>query len=156
MGAGMAGLTAASRLGTQGVAGRDRRDPPGRSDVRWGLCLSGPSLRALEELRLVGACLAAGYGMSVITLVDVDGGLADEVRLPRLIGAERPAIVGMARPALYRTLREQVDRCGVVVHHGLTIAAVDQEGEQVRHAPAGRAVGGCGRDPLVGKTSAGP
>ncbi|WP_405842970.1 FAD-dependent monooxygenase [Streptomyces platensis] len=132
VGAGMAGLTAASAMARRGWQVEVAEIGPAGATAGWGLCLTGPSLRALDELGLADLCLAAGYGMSVITQVDVDGGLAAEVRLPRLIGAERPAMVGMARPALYRTLREQADRCGVVVHHGLTAAAVDQEGEQVR------------------------
>ncbi|MGW8970490.1 FAD-dependent monooxygenase [Streptomyces platensis] len=132
VGAGMAGLTAATALARRGWQVEVVEISAAGATSGWGLCLTGPSLRALDELGLADPCLAAGYGMSVITHVDVDGGLAAEVRLPHLIGAERPAMVGMARPALYRTLREQADRCGVVVHHGLTVAAVDQEGEQVR------------------------
>jgi len=132
VGAGMAGLTTASALARRGWQVEVAEVGPAGATSGWGLCLTGPSLRALDELGLADPCLAAGYGMSVITQVDVDGGVAGEVRLPRLIGAERPAMVGMARPALYRTLHEQADRCGVVVHHGLTVAAVGQEGEQVR------------------------
>ncbi|MFI1496048.1 FAD-dependent monooxygenase [Streptomyces platensis] len=132
VGAGIAGLTAATALARSGWQVGIAEIGPAGATSGWGLCLTGPALRALDELGLADPCLAAGYGMSVITHVEVDGGLADEVRLPRLIGAERPAMVGMARPALYRTLRERADRCGVVVHHGLTVAAVDQEGEQVR------------------------
>lgn len=132
VGAGMAGLTAASALARRGWQVEIAEIGSAGATSGSGLCLTGPSLRALDELGLADPCVAAGYGMSVITHVDVDGALTDEVRLPRLIGAERPAMVGMARPALYRTLREQADRCGVVVHHGLTVAAVDQEEEQVR------------------------
>ncbi|MFF7701149.1 FAD-dependent monooxygenase [Streptomyces lydicus] len=132
VGAGMGGLTAASALARRGWQVEIAEISPAGATSGWGLCLTGPSLRALDELGLADPCLAAGYGMSVITHVDVDGRVADEVRLPRLIGAERPAVVGMGRPALYRTLREHADRCGVVVHHGLTVVAVEQEGEQVR------------------------
>ncbi|MGA5566138.1 FAD-dependent monooxygenase [Streptomyces platensis] len=140
VGAGIGGLTAATALARRGWQVEIAEIGAAGTTAGWGLCLTGPSLRALDELGLADACLAAGYGMSVITQVDVDGGLADEVRLPRLIGAERPAMVGMARPALYRTLRAQADRCGIVVRHGLTVAAVDQKeeregeraGEQVR------------------------
>ncbi|MER6844641.1 FAD-dependent monooxygenase [Streptomyces platensis] len=132
VGAGVGGLTAATALARRGWQVEVVEIGAAGATAGWGLCLTGPALRALDELGLADACLAAGYGMSVITQVDVDGGFADEVRLPRLIGAERPAMVGMARPALSRTLRERAERCGVVVQHGLTIAAVDQEGEQVR------------------------
>ncbi|WP_438296056.1 helix-turn-helix domain-containing protein [Streptomyces sp. HUAS TT7] len=97
-----------------------------------GLCLTGPSLRALDELGLSDACLAEGYGMSTITHLAVNGEPAGEVQLPGLIGARRPATVGIARPVLHRILCAEAERCGVVVRQRATVAAVDQEGALVR------------------------
>ncbi|MFF7024773.1 FAD-dependent monooxygenase [Streptomyces klenkii] len=133
VGAGVAGLTAASALARRGwrVEMAEAAGPE-RTTSGWGLCLTGPSLRALDELGLAEVCLAEGYGLSVITHVDVNGEPAGRVRLPRLLGAERPAMVGMARPVLHRILHEAAERSGVVVHHGMTVVAVDQEDELVR------------------------
>ncbi|WP_323178751.1 FAD-dependent monooxygenase [Streptomyces sp. NBC_01381] len=97
----------------------------------WELCLTRPSLRALDELGLADTCLVEGFGMSVITHVDGQGEPAGQVRLPRLIGAERPALVGIARPVLHRILHAEAERCGVVVHHSLSVEAVAQEGDMV-------------------------
>ncbi|MGH4029047.1 FAD-dependent monooxygenase [Actinomycetota bacterium Odt1-20B] len=135
VGAGVAGLTAATALargGWQVEVVEIAEAGPAEATSGWGLCLTGPSLRALDELGLADACLAEGYGMSTITHVDVHGEPAGEVRLPRLIGARRPAMAGIARPVLHRILHAEAERCGVVVRHGVTVVAVDQEGELVR------------------------
>ncbi|MER5972318.1 FAD-dependent monooxygenase [Streptomyces sp. NPDC002055] len=132
VGAGVAGLTAASALARRGWRAEIAEAAPATATSGWGLCLTGPALRALDELGLADRCLAEGYGMAGITHVDVNGESADRVQLPRLIGAERPAMAGMARPVLHRVLRETAERSGVVVHYGMTVAAVDQEQELVR------------------------
>ncbi|WP_229909862.1 FAD-dependent monooxygenase [Streptomyces flavofungini] len=134
VGAGVAGLTAGIALARGGWQVEIAEIGPPEADTGWGLCLTGPSLRALAELGLVDACLAEGYGMRTITHVDVDGEPAGEVELPRLIGARRPAMAGIARPVLHRILHTEAERCGVVVRHGMSLVAVDQDGELVRVA----------------------
>ncbi|WP_216677591.1 FAD-dependent monooxygenase [Streptomyces sp. MNP-20] len=132
VGAGIAGLTAATALAHDGWQVEVAEAGPPEAPAGWGLCLTGPSLRALDELGLADACTAEGYGMSTITHVDVRGEPAGEVQLPRLIGARRPAMAGIARPALHRVLHAEAERCGAVVHHGVTVAAVDHDGALVR------------------------
>ncbi|MEW2526269.1 FAD-dependent monooxygenase [Streptomyces sp. NPDC047071] len=132
VGAGIAGLTAATALARDGWQVEVAEVGPPEAPSGWGLCLTGPSLRALDELGLVDACTAEGYGMSTITHVDVHGEPAGEARLPRLIGARRPAMAGIARPVLHRVLRAEAERCGVVVRHEVTVAAVDHDGDLVR------------------------
>ncbi|QCX74004.1 FAD-dependent urate hydroxylase [Streptomyces sp. YIM 121038] len=132
VGAGIAGLTAATALARDGWQVEVAEAGPPEAPAGWGLCLTGPSLRALDELGLADACTAEGYGMSTITHVDVHGEPAGEVQLPRLIGARRPAMAGIARPALHRVLHAEAERCGAVVRHGLTVAAVDHDGALVR------------------------
>ncbi|GAA0613324.1 FAD-dependent oxidoreductase [Streptomyces crystallinus] len=131
VGAGVAGLTAATALARGGWQVEVVEvDPPGTT-AGWGLCLTGPSLRALDELGLAETCLAAGYGMSSITHIDVNGKPAGTVELPRLL-PRRPAMAGIARPVLHRILSAEAARRGVVVRHGVTVTAVAQEGERVR------------------------
>ncbi|MFD4631632.1 FAD-dependent monooxygenase [Streptomyces sp. NPDC058284] len=132
VGAGVAGLTVATALARDGWQVEIAEIGPSQAPSGWGLCLTGPSLRALDELGLADACLAEGYGMSTITHVDMRGEPAGVVRLPRLLGAYQPAMVGIARPVLHRILYAEAERCGVVVRHGVTVAAVDQESELVR------------------------
>ncbi|MEV5980948.1 FAD-dependent monooxygenase [Streptomyces sp. NPDC052114] len=132
VGAGVAGLTAATALARDGWHVEIAEIGPPEAPSGWGLCLTGPSLRALDRLGLADTCLAEGYGMSTITHMDVAGESAGEVELPRLIGARRPAMAGIARPVLHRVLRAEAERCGAVIHHGVTVVAVDQERESVR------------------------
>lgn len=131
VGAGVAGLTAGIALARRGWRVDIAEVAPSGATSGWGLCLTGPSLRALDELGLADACLVEGFGMSVITHVDGQGEPAGQVRLERLIGAERPASVGIARPVLHRILQAEAERCGVVVHHSLSVGAVAQEGDMV-------------------------
>lgn len=98
VGAGVAGLTAATALAGAGWQVEIAEVNPSRATSGWGLCLTGPALRALAELGLADDCLTEGYGMSVITHVDVDGEPAGRARLPRLIGARRPAMAGDSAP----------------------------------------------------------
>ncbi|MBC2876464.1 FAD-dependent monooxygenase [Streptomyces sp. TYQ1024] len=132
VGAGVAGLAAATALAREGWQVEIAEAGPPEAASGWGLCLTGPSLRALDALGLADTCLAEGYGMSTITRVDVRGEPVGEVRLPRLIGARRPAMAGIARPALHGVLRAEAERRGVVVRHGVTVTAVDPEREPVR------------------------
>ncbi|MGW7544177.1 FAD-dependent monooxygenase [Streptomyces sp. NPDC054770] len=126
VGAGVAGLTAGISLARSGWQVEIAEISPAAATSGWGLCLTGPSLRALDEMGLADLCRAEGYGMSAITHVDVDGVAVDEVQLPRLIGARRPAMVGIARPKLHQILHREAERSGVVLHRGLTVTAVDQ------------------------------
>lgn len=131
VGAGVAGLTAAIALARTGRRAEIAEADPYRSTAGWGLCLTGPSLRALRDLGLVDACLSEGYGMSAITHVDFEGKPAERVELPRLIGAQRPAMAGIARSGLHRILYAEAERCGVVIRHGLTVTAVEQTTDRV-------------------------
>ncbi|MGW4843227.1 FAD-dependent monooxygenase [Nocardia brasiliensis] len=131
VGAGVAGLTAAIALARTGWRVEVSEAQPDRSTAGWGLCLTGPSLRALAELGLVDACLSEGYGMSAITHVDVEGRSADRVELPRLIGEQRPAMVGISRAALHRILYTKAELCGAVIHHGSTVREVRQAVDRV-------------------------
>ncbi|MFE7114742.1 FAD-dependent monooxygenase [Streptomyces sp. NPDC057654] len=129
VGAGMGGLTAAIALARDGWQVEVAEIGPAEAAAGWGLCLTGPSLRALDELGLADTCIAAGYGMSTITHVDADGEPAGETQLPRLIGAGRPSAAGIARPVLHRILYAEAERCGVVIRHQVTAAAVAQDQE---------------------------
>ncbi|MBF6125641.1 FAD-dependent oxidoreductase [Nocardia brasiliensis] len=131
VGAGIAGLTAAIALARTGWRVEVAEAHPDRSTAGWGLCLTGPSLRALAELGLVDACLSEGYGMSAIIHVDVEGRSAEQVELPRLIGEQRPAMLGISRAALHRILYTNAERCGAVIHHGSTVTAVRQAAGRV-------------------------
>ncbi|WEV29369.1 FAD-dependent oxidoreductase [Streptomyces sp. 71268] len=132
VGAGVAGLAAATALARAGWRVEVVEANPARETSGWGLSLTGPALRALAELELADACLAEGHGMSVITHVNVRGEPTDRIELPRLLGARRPAMVGIARPALHRVLYAAAERSGALVRHGRTVVSLEQRAAAVR------------------------
>ncbi|MEV5540923.1 FAD-dependent monooxygenase [Saccharopolyspora shandongensis] len=125
VGAGIAGLTTASALARRGWLVEVIEAGAEGAAAGWGLSLTGPSLRALDGLGLADQCLATGYGMSVITNVDANG-VANPIELPRLIGQDRPAMAGIARPELHRILRTEALRLGARIHYGLSVSHLDQ------------------------------
>lgn len=131
VGAGIAGLTAASALARRGWRVEVIETGAEGATAGWGLSLTGPSLRALDGLGLADQCLATGYGMSVITNVDANG-VAIPIGLPRLIGRDRPAMAGIARPELHRILRAEALRLGTRIRHGLSVSHLDQGDDRVR------------------------
>ncbi|MFD9892421.1 FAD-dependent monooxygenase [Amycolatopsis sp. NPDC059027] len=131
VGAGIAGLTTASALARRGWSVEVVETGSEGATAGWGLSLTGPSLRALHGLGLAEHCLAAGYGMSVITNVDANG-VTTPIELPRLIGDDRPAMAGIARPELHRILRAEALRLGTRIHYGLSVSRLDQGNGQVR------------------------
>ncbi|ALG12068.1 FAD-dependent oxidoreductase [Kibdelosporangium phytohabitans] len=131
VGAGIAGLTTATALARRGWRVEVVEAGASGATAGWGLSLTGPSLRALDGLGLAGQCLAAGHGMSVITNVDVNGD-TNLIELPRLIGDDRPAMAGIARPELHRILRTEALRLGTRIHYGLSVSALRQDGGRTR------------------------
>ncbi len=130
-GAGIAGLTAASALARRGwhveVIDKATED----AAAGWGLSLTGPALRALDTLGLADRCIATGYGMSVVTNIDIDGA-ESTFELPRLIGQDRPAMTGIARPELHRILRAEALRLGTRIHFGLSVSRLHLDNAQAR------------------------
>ncbi|MEV6233494.1 FAD-dependent monooxygenase [Saccharopolyspora shandongensis] len=124
VGAGIAGLTTACALARRGWLVEVIETGAEGAAAGWGLSLTGPSLRALDGLGLADQCLATGYGMSVITNVDANG-VANPIELPRLIGQDRPAMAGIARPELHRILRTEALRLGARIHYGLSVSHLD-------------------------------
>ncbi|WP_020673091.1 FAD-dependent monooxygenase [Amycolatopsis nigrescens] len=130
VGAGIAGLTTASALARSGWSVEVIESGSEGTAAGWGLSLTGPSLRALHGLGLADQCLAAGYGMSVITNVDANG-VASQLELPHLIGGDGPAMAGIARPELHRILRAEALRAGTRIHYGLSVSRLAQQDGQV-------------------------
>ncbi|OXM56087.1 oxidoreductase YetM [Amycolatopsis thailandensis] len=130
-GAGIAGLTTASSLARRGWSVEVIDTATEDVAIGWGLSLTGPALRALDDLGLADRCLAAGYGMNVVTNIDIDG-TESTFELPRLIGPHRPAMTGIARPELHRILRAEALRLGAQIHLGPGVSRLCLDKGQVR------------------------
>ncbi|GAA0907170.1 FAD-dependent monooxygenase [Streptomyces asiaticus] len=130
VGAGIAGLTAASALAGRGWLVEVAEVSTEGATVGWGLSLTGPSLRALDQLGLADQCLTAGYGMHMITNTDAHGAVTP-VALPCLLGEDRPAMAGIARGELHRILHTAALRLGVRIRYGLSVSRLAQQAGQV-------------------------
>jgi 2-polyprenyl-6-methoxyphenol hydroxylase-like FAD-dependent oxidoreductase len=97
----------------------------------WGLSLTGPALRALAALELHDTCIEAGYGITAITNCAVDGTVLNTIELPSLLGAGKPAQIGLGRPKLSSVLREAAVEHGAELRTGLTVAAIEDDGTGV-------------------------
>jgi 2-polyprenyl-6-methoxyphenol hydroxylase-like FAD-dependent oxidoreductase len=126
IGGGVAGLAVAISLARRGASVTVAEREVGWSVADWGLCLPGRALRALATLGLVDACLWCGYGATQIAHCDPTGVVQDRVELPRTLGPDRPALVGLGRATLHQILRGEAERCGALLRDGLTATRIAQ------------------------------
>lgn len=132
VGGGIAGLTVAVALRR---AGHEVELVELRSDwatTGWGLSLTGPALRALAPIDLDDPCIAAGAGIAAMSNCGVDGTLLGTVALPRLLGPDRPAQIGLGRPVLSRILREAATDHGAILRTSLTVTSIAEDAGCVR------------------------
>jgi 2-polyprenyl-6-methoxyphenol hydroxylase-like FAD-dependent oxidoreductase len=126
LGGGVAGLATAIGLARQGaqvtLAERAAQWPT----TGWGLSLPGRALRALRELDLAAPCVWAGYGVSEVVHCDATGEIGKVVELPRVLGPDQPAQIGMAHGTLHQILRGEADNSGVQVRMGLAVTRIAQ------------------------------
>src|SRR5215831_1382073 len=109
VGAGMAGMTL-------GVALR-----------RAGIALQGPALRALQSAGVVDGCIKRGFGYSHFKTCDATGNVTGTVELPRLLGPDYPATVGVLRQAVHEVLAEELQRLEVPIRLGTTVRTLAQD-----------------------------
>lgn len=121
VGGGLAGMTAASALAGAGIHVELIELEPQWNVLGVGISVQGPTLRALRGIGLLESCIQAGFGYSQVVDCDQNGKMFGIVDLPRLLGPDYPACVGMMRPALSRVLCEAMERVGVAVRFGLTV-----------------------------------
>ena len=124
VGAGIGGLATAIALADQGMDVELVERRPQIQALGSGITLIGPALRALERLGVVDQCVAAGYGMTTLKTLDVDGTLASKFDLPSPAGSDLPGMLGMMRPTLHRILLDRAATLGVTARAGTELAAV--------------------------------
>jgi 2-polyprenyl-6-methoxyphenol hydroxylase-like FAD-dependent oxidoreductase len=131
VGGGIGGLTTAVALRRLGYDVEVAEIAADWSVAGWGLSLTGSALRALAVLGLEQRCIDLGYGLDAIAVCDGDGNELAAMRLPSLIGAGRPAQLGIGRPMLARVLREAAEESGAVLRNSLTLSSVRETGNGV-------------------------
>lgn len=123
VGAGISGLTAAAALGQKGWhVDVIERKPVVDDGGGVGLTLVGNAMRALDEIGVAKACVAAGVPADFINIMKADGSLLLENPLPRIGGPQWPGSTGIKRAALHAILVDAASAVTASIRCGLTIA----------------------------------
>jgi 2-polyprenyl-6-methoxyphenol hydroxylase-like FAD-dependent oxidoreductase len=121
IGAGISGLTAAAAIGRRGWKVDVIERKPEISDAGGvGLSLVGNALRALNQIDVGHACVAAGMPADQIRMMHASGAPIGEAPLPLVGGPEWPGSVGIRRSVFHEILVEATApvaklRCGMVL-----------------------------------------
>jgi 2-polyprenyl-6-methoxyphenol hydroxylase-like FAD-dependent oxidoreductase len=127
VGAGMAGMTLGVALKRAGIACEIVEIRPNLTEPGTGISLQGPALRALQSVGVVDRCIGRGFGYSHFKTCDAEGNVTGTVELPRLLGPDYPATVGVLRQAVHEVLAEELARLEVPIRLGSTVDAFTQD-----------------------------
>lgn len=126
VGAGIAGLSLATALRRNGWPVDMVEINPAWNVYGVGIILQANALRALSQLGLSDACIAAGFPYSLSRHHEEDGTpRADRIK-PTLSDEGLPPSCGILRPALHEVLRAAALGAGARVRLGLTVQTLDQ------------------------------
>src|SRR6185437_11604263 len=122
VGAGMAGMTLGVALKRAGIACEIAEIRPALTEPGTGISLQGPALRALQAIGSMERCVERGFGYSHFKTCDAAGNVTGTVDLPRLLGPDHPATVGILRQAVHEVLAHELKSLGVPVRLDTTVA----------------------------------
>ena len=131
VGAGMAGMTLAIALKRSGINCEVVEIRNALTEPGTGITLQGPALRALRQVDALEGCIASGFPQTRFTLCDADGNVTETVELPRLLGPNYPATVGIMRQSVHEVLAHELPKLDVPLRLGLTVAQLAQDGDGV-------------------------
>jgi 2-polyprenyl-6-methoxyphenol hydroxylase-like FAD-dependent oxidoreductase len=132
VGGGVGGMCAAIQLRKLGIEVDLVEQNPQWAPDGAGITISGPSLRALREIGVVGEVLARGGSWRAIDICDADGEVKATVPVAPAIGAEElPGAGGIMRTVLADILGHATQRAGATVRLGLTFSTMAQDADGV-------------------------
>jgi 2-polyprenyl-6-methoxyphenol hydroxylase-like FAD-dependent oxidoreductase len=131
VGAGMAGMTLGLALARSDIACEIVEIRAALSEPGTGITLQGPALRALREVGVLQSCIARGFAQTFFKTCDAQGNVTGTVNLPRLLGPDYPATVGVMRQAVHEVLAAELARVGVPIRLGTTVSKLAQRDESV-------------------------
>ncbi|MDD0812840.1 FAD-dependent monooxygenase [Curvibacter sp. RS43] len=94
-----------------------------------GIILQANALRALRQIGLADACIAAGFPYAVSLHHEENGQPQAARHKPSLLDEGLPASCGILRPALHNLLRDAALAAGVQVRLGITVADIRDESD---------------------------
>jgi 2-polyprenyl-6-methoxyphenol hydroxylase-like FAD-dependent oxidoreductase len=163
VGAGMAGMSLGVALKRAGIDCEIAEIRPELSEPGTGISLQGPALRALRTIGVVDRCVAQGFGYSHFKTCDAAGNVTGTVDLPRLLGADYPATLGIMRQAVHEVLAGELARLGVPIRLGTSVVTLceDDRGVEATFTDRGRrrfdlVVGADGANSRVRELAFGP
>ncbi|WP_343525459.1 FAD-dependent oxidoreductase [Sphingomonas sp.] len=131
IGAGIGGCTAAIALRRAGFAVDMIEKDPSWSVYGVGIIQQSNVLRAMKALDIIDDYICAGYGFDHVSVFLPDG--TQVARIPNMSLVDGyPANIGIGRPALHKVLGEKAISAGVEVRLGITVQAMEDEGDRVR------------------------
>lgn len=131
VGAGMCGMTLGMALKRAGIACEIAEIRPKLIEPGTGISLQGPALRALQSVGVLDRCIARGFGYSQFKACDAAGNVTGMVDLPRLLGPNYPATIGIMRQSVYEVLAEELSRLRVPIRLGTTVKTLTQDDQGV-------------------------
>ncbi|HVG51775.1 MAG TPA: FAD-dependent oxidoreductase [Xanthobacteraceae bacterium] len=131
VGAGMAGMTLGSALKRCGIACEIVEIRPRLSEPGLGISLQGPALRALREIGVLDDCISRGFAQTFFKACDAEGNVTGTVELPRLLGPDYPATIGIMRQAVHDVLAAELNRLDVPIRFGTTASTLAQDDDGV-------------------------
>lgn len=133
VGAGIAGQTLAAALGRRGIRCELIELKTAFEIIGAGMYVQANALKALDDIGVVPAIVAAGYPIADdrTAIADAQGAEIALIRYPRLAGPGVPAIVPIRRRVLHDILAAAVAAQGVRVRMGTTIEALADRGDRV-------------------------
>ncbi len=126
VGAGMAGMTLGLALKRAGITCEIVEIRPTLTEPGTGISLQGPALRALREVGVLDSCISRGFAQTSFNACDANGNVTGTVELPRLLGPNYPATIGIMRQAVHEVLAAELTRLCVPIRLGTTVSSVAQ------------------------------
>ena len=131
VGAGMCGMSLGVALKRAAIDAEIVEIRPRLSEPGTGISLQGPALRALQNVGVLDQCIARGFGYSQFKACDATGNVKGTVDLPRLLGPNYPATIGILRQSVHEVLAAELSNLGVAIRLSTTVKALHQDGEGV-------------------------
>ena len=128
VGGGIAGLTLGAGLRRVGIDAEIIEQNRDWSVLGLGISLRGPTLRALDAVGVLDRCAQEGFDHGDFHLAcNSAGEVVGKTEIPRLLGPDRPAGLGIMRPIFHAILLGACKAAAVPIRLGTTIDALREE-----------------------------